>query len=199
MQNDSLKTLTLKCPSCGADLQITSDMDRFACGYCGTEQIVRRQGGTVVLRMITSAIAQVQISTDRTAAELAINRLSQELDDMGAALTALNHSKPTDPSEAREVYLWAVSVGIAVCVGINVFAIMNVDYYATGELAFGCIVVTVIPALMTLKGIHSLIGTFQREDYVQKLEIWEEQRNQLEEKRKLWTGRLAHQRTIADS
>ncbi len=74
-----LRTLTLKCPGCGAGLDVTPEMDRFACGYCGTEQIVQRQGGTVALKLITDAILQVQSGTDRTAAELAIRRINDEV------------------------------------------------------------------------------------------------------------------------
>lgn len=74
-----LKSLTLKCPSCGAALDITLDMERFACGYCGTEQVVQRQGGTVALTLVTEAISRVQVGTDRTAAELALRRINDEM------------------------------------------------------------------------------------------------------------------------
>jgi predicted RNA-binding Zn-ribbon protein involved in translation (DUF1610 family) len=73
------KVLTLNCPSCGAPLGVSSDMERFACGYCGTEQIVERRGGTVTLKILGEAIAKVQVGTDRTAAELAIRRLRDDL------------------------------------------------------------------------------------------------------------------------
>ena len=34
--------IALSCPSCGGKLQITSDIDRFACMHCGTESLVKR-------------------------------------------------------------------------------------------------------------------------------------------------------------
>ena len=74
-----LKTLTLKCAGCGAPLTVSPSMERFSCGYCGTEQLAIRQGGTVVLEQIGAAIAKVQIGTDRTAAELAVQRLKGDL------------------------------------------------------------------------------------------------------------------------
>lgn len=77
--SNQLKTLSLKCPSCGAALEITSEMDRFACGFCGTEQIVQRQGGTVALRLLGDAISRVQLGTDRTAAELTLRRLREDM------------------------------------------------------------------------------------------------------------------------
>lgn len=71
--------ITLSCPNCGANLNITSDMETFACGYCGSRQIVQRHGGTISLKLLGDAIARVQVGTDRTAAELAVRRLREEL------------------------------------------------------------------------------------------------------------------------
>lgn len=72
--------INLKCINCGAALEITPDMDVFACGYCGASQMVERRGGTVALKRVTDAISRVQVGTDKTAAELALNRLSGEWD-----------------------------------------------------------------------------------------------------------------------
>lgn len=74
-----MKTLTLNCTNCGASLQVSQDMERFACGYCGTQQIVERRGGTVALKPLTDAIRLVQTGTDKTAAELALKRMGEEL------------------------------------------------------------------------------------------------------------------------
>ena len=77
--DEILKTITLKCPSCAANLDITPDITAFACGYCGTQQMVQRRGGSVSLKLIGEAIARVQLGTDRTASELAIRRIREEL------------------------------------------------------------------------------------------------------------------------
>jgi predicted RNA-binding Zn-ribbon protein involved in translation (DUF1610 family) len=37
--------VSLICPACNGKLQIGKDLDRFACGYCGTEFVVNRGGG----------------------------------------------------------------------------------------------------------------------------------------------------------
>jgi predicted RNA-binding Zn-ribbon protein involved in translation (DUF1610 family) len=76
---EQLRILAMKCPSCGAMLDISNEMTRFACGYCGTEQVVERSGGTVSLKPVIEAIASVQTGTDKTAAELALKRLEGEL------------------------------------------------------------------------------------------------------------------------
>jgi hypothetical protein len=74
-----MKTISMRCASCGAGLQISPEMDHFACGYCGTSLSIVRQGGTVALKLVADSIAKVQVGTDRTAAELALVRLSKEI------------------------------------------------------------------------------------------------------------------------
>jgi hypothetical protein len=71
--------INLTCPSCGGKLQLTSDIDRFACSYCGNELIVRRSGGIVSLAPVVEGLKGVKTGVDKTASELAINRLEGEL------------------------------------------------------------------------------------------------------------------------
>jgi predicted RNA-binding Zn-ribbon protein involved in translation (DUF1610 family) len=85
MPDKSENFISLKCRSCGGKLDVYSDMDRFACGYCGTEMIVQRRGGTVALREVEACIKQVQIGTDKTAAELAIARYEAEARELRQA------------------------------------------------------------------------------------------------------------------
>src|SRR3954470_2138593 len=73
------RLLKLNCAGCGAPLEIGTDLDTFACSYCGTQQRVQRSGGIVALRKVEGAIKAVQRGTDRTAAELALKRLAGEL------------------------------------------------------------------------------------------------------------------------
>jgi hypothetical protein len=72
--------ITLSCPTCGGKLQITPDIDRFACLYCGAEHIVRRGSGVISLAPVVEGLRQVQTGVDKTAAELAIVRLTQEIE-----------------------------------------------------------------------------------------------------------------------
>jgi hypothetical protein len=65
-------------------------MDRFACGYCGTEMIVHRRGGTVALKAVTEAIERVRVGTDKTAAELAIARCEKELQAVKTAIAGMD-------------------------------------------------------------------------------------------------------------
>ena len=45
--------VSISCPICGNKLQITSDIERFGCAYCGNEHVVRRRGGIISLAPVT--------------------------------------------------------------------------------------------------------------------------------------------------
>ena len=83
-----MNVVNLKCHSCGAALEIGPTIDRFACSYCGAGMVVERRGGIVALRL-EDAIRQVQIGTDKTAAELAIGRYQRELDELRQKVEAM--------------------------------------------------------------------------------------------------------------
>ena len=74
-----LDSITLTCPSCGGKLQVTNDIDRFACAHCGTEQVVRRGGGIVSLSPVLDRLAEVEAEVDETVSELAVKQLSEEI------------------------------------------------------------------------------------------------------------------------
>ena len=72
------KIIQMKCPGCGAGLEISKDHQDFACAYCGSSLHVIRSGGTVALSLV-DVVDQVRANTDRTASELALVRLADEL------------------------------------------------------------------------------------------------------------------------
>jgi hypothetical protein len=78
-EDDMGDFITLTCNSCGGKLQIAPDIDTFGCTFCGTEYKVRRGDGIVSLAPIADEIRKVSVSTDKTATELAIMRLKEEI------------------------------------------------------------------------------------------------------------------------
>ncbi|MCC6458046.1 MAG: hypothetical protein IT328_24035 [Caldilineaceae bacterium] len=71
--------LTLTCPTCGARLQLRDGIALLVCASCGNEHMVHRDGGAIYLAPIAQDVRQIRVSSDRTAAELAIPRLTKEL------------------------------------------------------------------------------------------------------------------------
>lgn len=82
----------LKCPGCGAALKVANDLETFACMYCGATVKVEKSGGTVNLR-IAEELVGVRKGTDKTAAELAIRRLQQELAQLKRQADALSERR----------------------------------------------------------------------------------------------------------
>ena len=74
--------VTLTCPSCGGELQVTNDIDRFACAYCGVEHFVRRGGGIVSLSPVLDRLAKVETEVNKTASDLAIMKLTEEIEEL---------------------------------------------------------------------------------------------------------------------
>jgi transcription elongation factor Elf1 len=74
--------VTLSCPTCGGKLQITADIERFACAHCGNEHIVKRAGGIIALAPVVESLQKVQTGVDKTASELAIQRLTREISEL---------------------------------------------------------------------------------------------------------------------
>ena len=71
--------VTLTCPNCGGKLQITPDIDRFACAHCGNEHLVKRSEGLVALQPLHATLSGLQRATDRAAAEMGLRRVNEEL------------------------------------------------------------------------------------------------------------------------
>jgi ribosomal protein S27AE len=65
--------ITLSCPNCGGKLQITPDIERFACQYCGYEHIVRRSGGIVSLEPVVRVMQNIDANINLVG--VGVNRL----------------------------------------------------------------------------------------------------------------------------
>ena len=70
--------VTLTCPTCGGKLQITPDIDRFACTHCGNEHMVKRSEGLIAIQPLADSLTGLQRATDRAAAELGLRRANEE-------------------------------------------------------------------------------------------------------------------------
>jgi DNA-directed RNA polymerase subunit RPC12/RpoP len=73
--------VSLSCPSCGAKLEITSDIEKFACMHCGNEHVVKRSGGIVTLHPLIEEIKKLSSGIDTTGAELSLVRIEKEINN----------------------------------------------------------------------------------------------------------------------
>lgn len=169
--------IPLKCQSCGAKLEVYDDMNRFACGYCGTEMLVERRGGTVSLKAVEQAIQKVQIGTDKTAAELALARLNEEL----KALTARRTEVESGREDNQGCYITVAAIsgfgGL-----VLLFSGMSGDSSSGGAFSLGL--------LMTVGSIAFIVlawsGRGEKKEKLNELDLRiQEVKRQVEEKMRI--------------
>ena len=125
---------TLTCPSCGGKLQVTNDIERFACGYCGQEHIVKRSGGIISLSPVVEGLKDVKVGVDKTASELAILRLEKEISVLVDEINNLD-SRRNSGSSSRT---WIVLIGgFFVFTGLKNHAIFGI---IVGILMIGIVI-----------------------------------------------------------
>jgi hypothetical protein len=117
--------VTLSCPSCGGKLEITPDIDRFACSHCGREHVVKRAGGLVSISPIVDALKQVEVGVDRTAAELAIARIQKELVYLQITRANLLQTSPP-PSTNSLSFILLIIIG-GVLISLSLLLLFSID------------------------------------------------------------------------
>lgn len=130
---DPVGAIVLKCPGCGARLEIFLEMTRFACGSCGCGLSAVRRGGTVALVPEEAALAPAN-PADRTAAELALQRLPEELaarqrelEEKAKTLQYLRQHLNDDPGgfELKALHgVWPALWRSAIAAGILLLAVL---------------------------------------------------------------------------
>jgi hypothetical protein len=103
------KAIAMGCPNCGAGLEITSDLETFACTYCGSIIKVTWHGGTVSLKQLEQVINGIKSSTDRIAAELALKRLGGELGEITSEIYSAEFDQEKAPYDLMPVKLFDYS------------------------------------------------------------------------------------------
>jgi hypothetical protein len=135
--------VTLSCPTCGGKLQITNDIDRFACSHCGTEHVVRRGAGIVSLSPVLDAVRRVETGVDKTASELAIVRLQREIDALENRIHEIRASSP--PAKADEVAFALIVFGVF----FIIFACLSSNTASLGSFVPGIALIGIGFFLMT--------------------------------------------------
>lgn len=112
-----VETIRLTCPTCRARLQVTQDMDRFACQHCGNEVLVTRRAGTAYLRSAAPHIplhaAQPPIQHSKSPVPPAITSAKPAIP---GAQRAFSPVKPAGISPWRIIA--SVAILLAICAGV---------------------------------------------------------------------------------
>lgn len=128
--------LKLSCANCSAPLEVGDNLERFTCSYCGTAQIVERAGGVISTRKLETAINAVQRGTDRTAAELAMPRLNNELREAMAERAALVQfaRKRVEVARSSRRSLTLIALGCASVGGLVLLGMVDAKGKVTSVL-----------------------------------------------------------------
>jgi hypothetical protein len=115
--------IVLSCQKCGASLQVTDDLEIFACAHCGTSHRVDRGGGIVSLRKVEGHLESMAHGVDRQTAELALARLKDELAECkreGDSLDAKIKAAQTTVRSMKSASFWwfAGAIGCVIVVVI---------------------------------------------------------------------------------
>lgn len=120
------KILNLKCPNCGGRLAVAADVDTFACEYCGSTVAVERGADGTGLRLLSEGLSRVQRGAERTAAELAIRRLTEELQSARNARVSRENLRRCDVrslesrlGEAKLRPVWEVVRTVLIFLGVS--------------------------------------------------------------------------------
>jgi len=162
--------VTLTCPNCGGNLQITNDIDRFSCGHCGKEHMVKRGGGIVSLAPVIQGIKEVQVGVDKTASELAIVRLEKEIKELQEKISDIRSKY------SGESYEFKYSLGLI---------ILSVFYFGGAHDNVGLgIIIGIIAVIAWNVGIGILINKNDENTIPLQLEI-QKNKQEIEKHKKL--------------
>jgi len=140
--------VSLSCPSCGAKLEITNDIEKFACIHCGNEHVVKRSGGIVTLHPLMEEIKKISHGIDATANELMLSRIENEIREL----------KPK-----KEAYETSIISNLVVTLLIMI-AIAIIIIYQRAECILGAIVVIGPTVYFILRGRKAQASAIDRKN-----------------------------------
>jgi hypothetical protein len=79
---DVMELISMTCRTFGGKLKIMKDADQFICQHCGTEYLVSFTEGAISIKLLSEGLQKIQVSSDKTASELALARIKKEKDEI---------------------------------------------------------------------------------------------------------------------
>ena len=120
--------IPVKCPACGASLQIEDDRDKFFCSYCGTQILLNDDTVTKHYEINEAEIRRVE-------AEERIQNRRMEIEE--------NRSR-------RKWILIATYAGICAFMGLATFISYQVEYESAAVLLLATILLITLPIMIFL-------------------------------------------------
>lgn len=124
----------------------------MACGYCGVQQIVQREGGGVWLSL-EKALADVKATADRTNSELTLRRLTEERDAASQRLIELREQ--VENAGLQGIAAIAQIPAAVLVVGAMIYVLSS--FWSSGTAGSGGLF-TIIPYFIVIVMILMAIG-----------------------------------------
>ncbi|MCE1247018.1 MAG: hypothetical protein LWY06_10275 [Firmicutes bacterium] len=177
--------LKLSCYTCGAKLELTEDIDRFMCSFCGNEFLVQRQGGVVNLKPVEEALDEISLSSKTTASftgitaenteilaqEAKLKIVREKIREAEQKITEIENSKPEPPVCKKEslacsiifIFLFLMALG-GVYAGTTVYGKQSPVFIYAGLV---CGVIVVLLFLSMIKTI--LINLTYKKEFADEM------------------------------
>ena len=77
-----MEIVSMTCRNCGGKIRINNNADQFICQNCGSEFLISINEGAISIKLLSEGLIKISKSTDKTASELALERLKDEKVDL---------------------------------------------------------------------------------------------------------------------
>lgn len=115
-----LSMIKLTCHSCGGKLEITDDIERFACGHCGTEWLVNRSGGIVSLKAVEKQLGDIKKHTSQTADSTQYIALDAKIKDLEKEIASVHNTmcslgQSSNNTGCLGIFFFIPGIGLIIC------------------------------------------------------------------------------------
>jgi len=173
--------IKLACNSCGAKLDLTDDIESFACGSCGSEWLVNRSGGVVFLKAVAESIKKIEKSSEGTEkhAEVLANQVRQQkIIERIHELAAIRDGINLTPMKKNPAYTEGFSAKLKrivnVLFGLLVVQLLGLLWYYLNNksfnvylMLFACVIVVVV-FLKLGKPLEYILDEEKRQRHISK-------------------------------
>lgn len=97
-----LSLVSMTCPNCAAAVKVAATTDTFVCSYCSSSLMVDRGAAVPELRRFEASMTKLERGTDRVSSELALVRLTKELEKVEYQLIVIKGKNEKETSRSVE-------------------------------------------------------------------------------------------------